>query len=136
MLIGPLSESDDAERSESDGSSSSASSVDDDERSIDDYVESKRHWVSDGSILLQIGNTRFKIHQSRIVKESQWFRRLVHQRAARRRANNRCGYQTEIDQALDTVEEVDGLDLYYLDFMDGPNHEQFEDLLTAMESGM
>lgn len=100
------------------------------------FIKHETHWVADGSLLLQIGDTRFKVLKSRLVHESTWFAALIEQRSGVAPAEPFAD-QEEIDRVLATVEEVDGLDLFYLDVDDYPNHlESFSLLLTAMSNAM
>lgn len=91
----------------------------------------------DGSLLLQIGNARFKVHRSRLTSESPWFAALIDQRNGLL-PEDTYEDQAEIDQVLSTVENVDGIDLFFLDIecSDFPDAEAFSMLLTAMNRGM
>ncbi|KDR66493.1 hypothetical protein GALMADRAFT_259306 [Galerina marginata CBS 339.88] len=46
---------------------------------------------------------------------------------------NKFEDQKEIGQALVSAQVVDGLDLFYLDYPDGPTATEFAELLTAMD---
>ncbi|CAA7263451.1 unnamed protein product [Cyclocybe aegerita] len=98
------------------------------------YVKNEDHWALDGNLLLQIGDTRFKVHRSRLASESSWFQLLV-ERAAGRQED---GFedQDEIDPVVETKEKVDDLDLFYVDCSGGPSSEQFATLLDAMNTGI
>lgn len=41
------------------------------------FVKHDVYWLSDGNILVQIGEVRFRLHQSALVKQSKWFRKLI-----------------------------------------------------------
>ncbi|KAG2002205.1 hypothetical protein CC2G_004416 [Coprinopsis cinerea AmutBmut pab1-1] len=41
------------------------------------YTRSETHWYLDGSLLVQLEKTRFKLHRSRMVKVSGWVRYLL-----------------------------------------------------------
>ncbi|KDR66494.1 hypothetical protein GALMADRAFT_259312 [Galerina marginata CBS 339.88] len=99
------------------------------------YKKDESHWILDGNILFQIGNTRFKLHRSRLTSESNWFQTLVEQRAGRI-SETPFEYQDEIDKVLNTAETVKGLDLLYLDLDGAPKAKDFAALLTAMQSGI
>lgn len=100
------------------------------------FVKHETHWAMDGNLLLQIGDTRFKVFKSRLVSESTWFAALIEQRG---------GVVPEepymdpdvIDRVLATVQEMEGLDLFYLDEENYPKHlKSFSLFLTAMSNGM
>ncbi|KDR66509.1 hypothetical protein GALMADRAFT_259359 [Galerina marginata CBS 339.88] len=99
------------------------------------YKKDDTHWILDGNILFQIGNTRFKLHRSRLTSESKWFQTLVEQRSGHI-SETPFEYQDEIDKVLNTTETVNGLDLHYLDLDSAPTAEEFAALLTAMQSGI
>lgn len=99
------------------------------------YTKHETHWNLDGSLLLQIGNTRFKVHKSRLVSESPFFAALIDQRSGVSEREPYL-YQSEIDEALSTVEDVDGIELFFLDLKEAPSAEEFATLLTAMNQGM
>lgn len=99
------------------------------------FVKDKDHWLSDGNLLIQIGDTRFKIHKSRMIRESPWFKALIEQRA-KGIPKETYEYQAEITAALNSIESYEGLDVFYLDLPGGPSCIQFRRLLTAMEGGM
>ncbi|KJA21337.1 hypothetical protein HYPSUDRAFT_203100 [Hypholoma sublateritium FD-334 SS-4] len=100
------------------------------------FIKHETHWAADGSLLLQIGDTRFKVLKSRLVSESTWFAALIEQRSGIVPAEP-FPDQDEIDRVLATVEEVDGLDLFYLDVDNYPNHlESFSLLLTSMSNAI
>lgn len=101
------------------------------------FTKSETHWNLDGSLLLQIGNARFKVHRSRLTSESPWFAALIDQRNGLL-PEDTYEDQAEIDQVLSTVENVDGIDLFFLDIecSDFPDAEAFSVLLTAMNRGM
>jgi len=92
------------------------------------------HWALDGNLLLQFGDTRFKVHRSRLTAESDWFELLIDRRAGT--VEDGFEDQKDIDLVIEKMEVIDGLDLFYLDFEDGPSDGEFADLLTAMNFGM
>lgn len=98
------------------------------------FTQHEAHWNTDGSLLLQIGDTRFKVHKSRLAAESQWFSALFSHQSGIALANDSS--YTEHEEVLASVEVVDGLDLYFLDIKDAPSAEDFAVLLTAMNRGM
>lgn len=99
------------------------------------YVKDEVHWLLDGNLHLQIGKTRFKVHRSRLASESPWFQALVEQRAGDA-PDIPSERQDAIDKAIASVERLGDHDLYFLDFVDGPNATQFAAMLTAMQYGM
>ncbi|KDR70750.1 hypothetical protein GALMADRAFT_76007 [Galerina marginata CBS 339.88] len=99
------------------------------------YKKHDVHWLLDGSILLQIGKTRFKVHRSRLASESVWFQTLFDQRAGCV-VETPFQYQHEIDRVLETAETVDGMDLFYLDCDFDGGADDFAALLTAMQMGI
>ena len=96
------------------------------------YVKHDTHWYLDGNVLLQFGNTRFKLHRGRLARESEWFQALFDHRAGGR---NDFQYRDEIDPLIETMEQVDDKDLFYCDTT-GVTCEQFAVLLDAMEGGV
>ena len=102
------------------------------------FIKHEKHWVEDGSLLLQIGDTRFKVFESLLTSESTWFAALIEQRGGVI-PQEPFSEQHEVDRVLATVEEVDGLDLFYLD-VDADEFKNhlvcFSLLLTAMSNAM
>jgi hypothetical protein len=41
------------------------------------FVKHDVYWLSDGNILVQIGEVRFRLHRSVLVKQSEWFRKMI-----------------------------------------------------------
>jgi hypothetical protein len=41
------------------------------------FVKHPVYWLSDGNILVQIGDVRFRLHRSTLVKQSHWFRKMI-----------------------------------------------------------
>ncbi|KAF8965743.1 hypothetical protein BDZ97DRAFT_2074519 [Flammula alnicola] len=101
------------------------------------YVEHQDYWISDGNVLLQIGNVRFKLHKSRLANQSTWFQILFGQYTFEFEGPP-DGFegQENIDGATATAEVVHGLHLFYLNFNGGPSAEEFADLLTAMDNAI
>ena len=100
------------------------------------YVKHPDHWALDGNVLLQIGNTRFSVHRSRLATHSLWFEALF---AARSQLPFDPDYDG-LQSALESVEVVNSHDLFYLDYtgsgVRAPNAEEFTALLTAMDNAM
>lgn len=97
------------------------------------YVKHPDHWAPDGNVLIQLGNTRFSVHQSRLATRSSWFAALF---AARSNLPFDSDDADVIEHVLKSVEVVNGLDLFYLDDSGAPNAEEFAALLTAMDVAM
>ncbi|KDR66487.1 hypothetical protein GALMADRAFT_232550 [Galerina marginata CBS 339.88] len=93
------------------------------------------HWFVDGNILLQIGQVRFRLHRSRLVAQSAWFKSLFERQVGILQGNE-FEDQEEIDQAIGSAQVVDGLDLFYLDYPDGPTATEFAELLMAMDNAI
>ncbi|TRM67516.1 hypothetical protein BD626DRAFT_564445 [Schizophyllum amplum] len=92
------------------------------------YEKHDRFWVLDGNVVLEIQNTRFKLHRSRLATQSKWFEALFEKRA---------GGEVTVEEGapdLDSVivEDEDGTDVYYLDSTE-VSLDDFVELLTAME---
>ncbi|TFK43996.1 hypothetical protein BDQ12DRAFT_709647 [Crucibulum laeve] len=100
-------------------------------RTKTEYKKHPRFWAPDGKLLIQYGETRMKLHQSRLASQSPWMERLFKRRA--------CGPSEEdeedkfMDSVLETVEVVDGVDMYTVTSDDGEN---LASLLDAMEDGI
>ncbi|KAK7055692.1 hypothetical protein R3P38DRAFT_2600668 [Favolaschia claudopus] len=89
-----------------------------------------RFWALDGNVILMFGSVAFRVHRSRFSTESIWFKKLFERSA---------GQEELLDDdemnILDVgVEEVDGIDVYYLDGIS--NMEDFEALLSAMDDAI
>ncbi|KAF8335233.1 hypothetical protein F5887DRAFT_892062 [Amanita rubescens] len=41
------------------------------------FVKHHVYWLSDGNTLVQIGDVRFRLHRSTLVKQSHWFRKMI-----------------------------------------------------------
>ncbi|KDR66510.1 hypothetical protein GALMADRAFT_1156793 [Galerina marginata CBS 339.88] len=98
-------------------------------------VQHDTHWFVNGNALLQIGQVRFRLHRSRLVAQSAWFNSLFERQMGFLQGNE-FEDQKEIGQALASAQVVDGLDLFYLDYPDGPTATEFAELLTAMDKVM
>ncbi|PFH45590.1 hypothetical protein AMATHDRAFT_88739 [Amanita thiersii Skay4041] len=77
------------------------------------YVECKKHWLSDGSTLVQIGKTRYKLNRSTLVRHSKWFRRKI-QKGSEKRIHS-SDHDT-VFTVTDHVYELDDLDITSKDF--------------------
>ena len=101
------------------------------------FTKHETHWNLDGSLLLQTGNTRFKVHRSRLTSESPWFSALIDKRSGLS-CEDTYENDPQIDQVLSTVEDVEGIDLFFLGSESAgfPGAEAFSILLTAMNRGM
>ncbi|KAF8965737.1 hypothetical protein BDZ97DRAFT_753832 [Flammula alnicola] len=101
------------------------------------YVKHQDYWTSDGNVLLQIGNVRFKLHKSRLANQSSWFHILFGRYTPLFVDHTKWfGSRKNIDDAISIAEVVDGLYLFYLDFNGSPSAEEFADLLTAMDNAI
>ena len=84
------------------------------------FVKHETHWLLDGNILVQIGQVRFQLHRSILVKQSQWFRDMIENPP-----HDRCIY----------VDEGTGATVYVLDSLN-VNLKDFIALLTALDNAM
>jgi hypothetical protein len=98
------------------------------------FIEDK-NWAADGNLLLQIDDVRFKVHLSRLARESLWFDRLSQRRTGQSSIECEDWELEEIDSVLHEREEVDGIDLLFLNFR-GSSADEFSALLAAMNSAM
>ncbi|KAL1685700.1 hypothetical protein GGG16DRAFT_29361, partial [Schizophyllum commune] len=91
------------------------------------YKKHERYWALDGNVVIQLEDTRFKLHRSRLALQSPLFEALFEKHAGR-------DASVEGDIALDSIsveDEEDGI-VVYLDSTDVAL-EDFLELLTAME---
>ncbi|KAG5634930.1 hypothetical protein H0H81_000306 [Sphagnurus paluster] len=86
----------------------------------DSHQKHAVHWHLDGSVLVQIGKTRFRLHRSALARQSEWFRHTFE------RGNEAP------ERALNLV---DNLPLYHLDDLD-VDAEDFAILLDTIESAI
>ncbi|KAF8646895.1 hypothetical protein AX16_007060 [Volvariella volvacea WC 439] len=101
------------------------------------YIKHPRFWAPDGNVLLQIGITRFRVHQSRIAYHSPWFRKLFDKRAGRALNANDEDEADLNDIKVEAVVVKDdqgakAMDLYYLNST-GIQPTDFEALLKALD---
>lgn len=90
-------------------------------RSKPNPMQPRKHdkfWHLDGNIIINIENTHFKLHRSRLAEQSQYFTDLF----------ERKDHLTGMD-----VEEIDGRPVYTVT---GVGLKDFEVLLTALDSAM
>ncbi|TFK65524.1 hypothetical protein BDN72DRAFT_824429 [Pluteus cervinus] len=88
-----------------------------------EFTQHPTFWADDGSVLIQIGDMRMKLHKSRLMANSTWFRSLFD------------GMSPEENINPDVVQYDDGLALLHLDLMD-VRREDFEVLVTAMDNSL
>ncbi|KAF8351845.1 hypothetical protein F5887DRAFT_1277607 [Amanita rubescens] len=74
------------------------------------FVKHDTHWLLDGNTLVQIGETRFRLHRSTLVGQSKWFREMIENPP-----HDRCIYADEETSA--TVYCLDSLDVSVKDFV-------------------
>ena len=86
------------------------------------FVRHERHWLLDGNVLVQIGQVRFRLHRSTLVKQSKWFRDMIEDPP---HASGRYIY----------VDEGTGATVYVLDSLE-VNVNDFVALLDALDNGM
>jgi hypothetical protein len=91
------------------------------------YKKHAVHWAPDGSVLVQIKDVRFKLHRSRLVKHSGWFRDFLE------REDPSAGLDMEgdgrvilLDDVYVTISDFDALlnaleDFVYVIFLILPN---------------
>ncbi len=99
------------------------------------FIEDDKNWAADGNLLLQIDDIRFKVHLSRLARESSWFDCLNRRRAGQSTIEYEDWELEQVDSILHEKEEVDGVDLFFLNFGES-SAEEFSALLTAMDSAM
>ncbi|KAF8646896.1 hypothetical protein AX16_007061 [Volvariella volvacea WC 439] len=101
------------------------------------YIRHPRFTAPDGNILLAIGITRFRVHQSRLSYHSPWFRKLFEKRYGKT-LNTDDEDEDDLNDVKVEVVEVDDhrglrtMDLYHLNST-GIQLKDFEILLTALE---
>ncbi|TFK65528.1 hypothetical protein BDN72DRAFT_801038 [Pluteus cervinus] len=83
-------------------------------------------WAEDGSVFLQFGETRMKLHRSRLAAHSEWFQELFDKKGV--------VLSGEVEWSIPWA-NVDGVDLFELDGT-GIALEDFEAVLTTLESGV
>ena len=98
------------------------------------------HWATDGNVLLQLGKSRFKLHKSRLIDRSLWFKCLF-ERSSGSRIDNDIGQEhlENVEHVLRSHLSEDGLDLFFLDGLPHgpkPSFNGFSELLTAMDNAM
>lgn len=90
-------------------------------RSKSNPIQPRRHenfWHLDGNIIINIKNTHFKLHRSRLAEQSQYFSDLF------QRKDGLIGMD---------VEEMDGRPVYTVTHV---SVKDFEVLLTALDNAM
>jgi len=98
------------------------------------YTKHPVHWALDGNLLLQLGSTRFRVYRGRLTSESTWFQSLIERSAGI--LDDGFEDQDEIDMVVQGKDIVDGMDVFDIEFSDGPTDKAFATLLTAMSTGM
>jgi len=102
------------------------------------FTNHEKHWTRDGNVLVQINGVRFKLIQSRLSSQSTWFAHLfdAQENGLPESPPEDFDYKN-IEETLNSVEVVDGLDLFFLDANKKyPTSEEFSSLLTAMDEAM
>ena len=84
------------------------------------FVRHEKYWLLDGNVLVQIGQVRFRLHRSTLVKQSKWFRDMIEDPP-----HDRCIY----------VDEGTGATVYVLDSLE-VDIKDFIALLDALENAM
>lgn len=84
------------------------------------FVKHDTHWLLDGNTLVQIGEVRFRLHRSTLVKQSQWFCEMIENPP-----HDRCIY----------ADEETGTTVYCLDSLE-VNVKDFVALLDALDDAM
>ena len=93
------------------------------------YEKHARFWADDGNVLIQIGETRFSLHRSRLRNESTWFHTLLDSEGEEESPSKH-------DAMLQVkVEKDEGKSVYFIDST-GVELIDFEALLSAMDDGM
>ena len=84
------------------------------------FVRHEKYWLLDGNVLVQIGQVRFRLHRSTLVRQSKWFCDMIEDPP-----HDRCIY---VDEGTgDTVYVLDSLEVDIKDFIA---------LLDAVENAM
>ena len=65
------------------------------------FVRHEKYWLLDGNVLVQIGQVRFRLHRSTLVKQSKWFRDMIEDLP-----HDRCIYVDEGTGATLTVSKL------------------------------
>ena len=99
------------------------------------YLKLEDQWAPDGNVVLQLGEIRFKVHSSRLAKESAWFLCLFERSAMSDPATKMSGDWEEIDAIIRNKTYMDTLDVFVLEY-EGADAEDLAALLTAMDSEM
>ncbi|KAL1747241.1 hypothetical protein HDZ31DRAFT_61437 [Schizophyllum fasciatum] len=97
------------------------------------YTRHERFWLLDGNVVLQIGQTRFRLHRSRLASQSPWFEALFEKHAGREPNADHGGQ--DLDKV--TVEEDEGVGVFHL----GEDNvlvslSDFVELLKAMDEAI
>lgn len=75
------------------------------------YKKHPVHWQLDGNVLVQIGSTRFKLHRSRLARQSNWFRLVFEQGEKARDLRGGVLFLDQVDISLRDFEVLlDALD--------------------------
>ena len=74
------------------------------------FTKHDTHWLLDGNTLVQIGEIRFRLHRSTLVRQSKWFGEMIENPP-----HDRCIYADEKTGA--TVYCLDSLDVSVKDFV-------------------
>ncbi|KAJ7656661.1 hypothetical protein B0H17DRAFT_1146097 [Mycena rosella] len=94
-------------------------------------------WFADGSVFIQLDVMRFRLHKSRLANTSLFFEELFHEREASwdtafTEITLESGDAVQVSVA---VEEVVGMDLYFLDDI-GVSLPDFEVLIGVLDNGV
>ena len=97
--------------------------------------KSADHWHIDGSVIIQVQNTLFRLHRSRLAQQSKYLADLFHKRQrdqvfVNHVYNEKGGEGTIRAWLADTMEEKD------LFIVDGVDAEDFAKLLNALDNAM
>jgi hypothetical protein len=98
------------------------------------YKKHPGFWISDGNVLLQLGNVRFKLHRSRLAAHSGFFEKLFEVGAGKNQVDVE-GADAYPGLANVKVEKADELLLYHLQLAT-VSLVDFQTLLHAMDNGM
>ncbi|PSR77822.1 hypothetical protein PHLCEN_2v7694 [Hermanssonia centrifuga] len=100
----------------------------------------KRHaeyWLLDGSVVLQIQNTLFRLHRSRLVQQSAFFARLFRNQGTRRKSRtvdvHGSGSDEEEDSEDSEPELLDNCPVYKVT---GVSVQDFEAMLIALDNAI
>ncbi|KDQ51620.1 hypothetical protein JAAARDRAFT_184840 [Jaapia argillacea MUCL 33604] len=89
---------------------------------------SEKFWHLDGSVVVRVQDTLFKVHRSRLVYESEYFKKLFEGRG-----ESRVGSGGEDE--MDDLTKIDGCAVYEVD-VEGLSVNDFEVLLSAMDEAI